>query len=34
MLIDMARFRNVLYLDPGTPIHIEDIQAWEAATGV
>ena len=34
VLIDMARFRNVPYLEPGTPITIEDIEAWEAATGV
>ena len=34
VLIDMARFRNVPYLEPGTPIHIEDIEAWEEATGV
>ena len=34
VLIDMARFRNVPYLEPGTPIHVEDIEAWEAATGV
>ena len=30
----MARFRGVPYLEPGTPIHVEDIKAWEAATGV
>ena len=34
VLIDMARFRGVPYLEPGTPITIEDIEAWEAATGV
>ena len=34
VLIDMARFRNVPYLEPGTPIRVEDIEAWEAATGV
>ena len=34
VLIDMARFRNVPYLAPGTPIDVEDIEAWEAATGV
>ena len=34
ILIDMARFRNVPYLEPGTPIYIEDLEAWEAATGV
>ena len=30
----MARFRNVPYLEPGTPIRVEDIEGWEAATGV
>lgn len=34
VLIDMARFRGVPYLDPGTAITIEDIEAWEEATGV
>ena len=34
VLIDMARFRGVPYLEPGTPITIEDIEAWEEATGV
>ena len=34
VLIDMARFRNVPYLEPGTAITVEDIEAWEAATGM
>ena len=34
ILIDMARFNNVPYLEPGTPIYIEDLEAWEAATGL
>ena len=34
VLIDMARFRGVPYLEPGTPITIADIEAWEEATGV
>ena len=34
LLIDMARFKNVPYLDPGTPIYIEDLEAWEAETGL
>ena len=34
ILIDMARFNNVPYLDPRTPIYIEDLEAWEAATGL
>ena len=34
VLIDMARFKGVPYLDPGTAILIEDLQAWEAETGI
>ena len=34
ILIDMARFKNVPYLEPGTPIYIEDLEAWEEDTGV
>ena len=34
ILIDMARFRNVPYLDPGTPIYVEDLEAWEQQTGL
>lgn len=34
LLIDMARFKNVPYLDPGTAIYIEDLEAWEAETGL
>ena len=34
ILIDMARFKNVPYLEPGTPIYIEDLEAWEEETGV
>ena len=34
VLIDMARFRGVPYLEPGRPITVEDIEVWEAATGV
>ena len=33
VLIDMARFKNVPYLAPGTPIYIEDLEAWEEETG-
>jgi kynurenine formamidase len=33
-LIDMARFKNVRYLEPGTPIYIEDLEAWEEETGL
>lgn len=34
LLIDMARFKGVPYLDPGTPIYIEDLEAWEKETGL
>ena len=34
ILIDMARFKNVPYLEPGTAIYIEDLEAWETETGV
>ena len=34
ILIDMARFKSVPYLEPGTPIYIEDLEAWEAKTGL
>jgi hypothetical protein len=34
ILIDMARFKNVPYLEPGTPIYVEDLEAWEAETGL
>ena len=34
VLIDMARFKKVPYLEPGTPIYIEDLEAWGAETGV
>ena len=34
ILIDMARFKGVPYLEPGTPIYIEDLEAWEVDTGL
>ena len=34
ILIDMARFKNVPYLEPSTPIYIEDLEAWEAEMGL
>ena len=34
ILIDMARFKNVSYLEPGTPIYVEDLEAWEEETGL
>lgn len=29
VMIDIARLKGVPYLEPGTPIYIEDIEAWE-----
>ncbi len=34
ILIDIPRLKNVPYLEPGTPIYIEDIEAWEKKAGV
>jgi kynurenine formamidase len=34
ILIDIPRLRGVPYLEPGTPIFIEDIEAWEKKAGV
>ena len=34
ILIDLPRLRGVPYLEPGTPIYIEDLEAWEQETGL
>jgi len=34
ILMDIARLKGVDYLEPGTPIHVEDLEAWEAETGI
>ena len=34
ILMDMARAKSVPYLDPGTPIFVEDLEAWEKRAGV
>ncbi len=34
VLIDIPRFRGLPYLEPGTPIYVEDLEAWEELTGV
>jgi len=34
ILIDIARLKGVEYLEPGTPIFVEDIEAWEREAGV
>ena len=32
ILLDFPRLKGVPYLEPGTPIYIEDIEAWEPST--
>ena len=34
ILIDIPRLKGVPYLEPGTPIYIEDIEAWEKKAGI
>ena len=34
VLMDMARHKGVEYLEPGTPIYPEDLEAWEKKAGV
>jgi kynurenine formamidase len=34
VLIDIPRLRNVPFLEPGTPIYVEDLEAWEKRAGV
>ena len=34
ILLDIARLRGVAYLEPGTPIFVEDLEAWERQAGV
>jgi len=34
ILMDIARLKGVDYLEPGTPIYIEDLEAWEREAGV
>ena len=34
ILIDIPRLKGVPYLEPGTPIYAEDIEAWEKKAGV
>ena len=34
ILMDIARLKGVDYLDPGTPIYVEDLEAWERQAGV
>jgi len=34
ILIDVPRLKGVPYLEPGTPIYAEDLEAWEKKAGV
>ena len=34
VLIDIPRLKGVPYLEPGTPIYVEDLEAWEEMAGV
>jgi kynurenine formamidase len=34
ILIDIPRLKSVPYLEPGTPIFVEDLEAWEKQAGI
>lgn len=34
ILMDIARLKGVEYLEPGTPIYVEDLEAWERRAGI
>jgi hypothetical protein len=34
VLIDIPRLKGVPYLEPGTPIYVADLEAWEKQTGI
>lgn len=34
ILMDMARHKGVAYLEPGTPIYPQDLEAWEKKAGI
>jgi len=34
VLIDIPRLKGLPYLEPGTPIYVEDLEAWEEQAGV
>ena len=34
ILLDIARLKDVVYLEPETPIYVEDIEAWEEHAGI
>ena len=34
ILVDIPRLKGLPYLEPGTPIYVEDLEAWEKKAGV
>jgi kynurenine formamidase len=34
ILLDIPRLKNLTYLEPGTPVYVEDLEAWEKSAGV
>lgn len=34
VLVDVPLLKGVPYLEPGTPIYVEDLEAWERKTGI
>src|SRR5437773_10209628 len=34
ILMDMPRLKGVPYLEPGTPVYVEDLEAWEKQAGI
>lgn len=34
ILIDIPRLRGLPYLEPGTPVYVEDLEAWEKRAGI
>ena len=34
VLVDLPRLKGVPYLEPGTPIYAQDIEAWEKSAGI
>src|SRR5437667_9868901 len=34
VLLDIPRLKGVPYLEPGTPIYVEDLEAWEKEAGI
>ena len=34
ILLDIPRLKSVPFLEPGTPVYVEDLEAWEAKAGL